>query len=307
VQRKDLREGDTVLVEKGGDVIPKVVGVVPGSRKKGARKWKFPKDCPECGRPLTRDEDGVAYRCGNPACPAQVEGRIEHFASRGAMDIEGLGTKLIAQLVGAGLVHDVGDLYSLTFEDVSALERMGETSTHNLLAGLDASKEQPFHRVLFAIGIRHVGAHVARVLAGAVGSLEALERVEEDALTEIHEVGETVARSVVEFLARPESQRLLDKLKAAGLTLEEEGAGEDKRLEGLTFVLTGALEGYTRNQAADLLRAQGGRVAGSVSSKTNYLIAGGDAGSKAKKAADLGIPVLDEAGFGKLLREGPAR
>ncbi len=305
IRRKDLREGDTVLVEKGGDVIPKVVGVVPGSRKKGARPWRFPKKCPECSRELVRDEDGVAYRCGNPACPAQVEGRIEHFASRGAMDIEGLGTKLIAQLVAAGLVHDVGDLFSLEFDDVVALERMGETSTRNLLAGLDQSRDQPFHRVLFAIGVRHVGAHVARVLARAVGSLDALRQADVESLTEIHEVGETVARSVADFLARPESVELLRKLEAAGLRLEEEKAEDGHRLEGLTFVLTGALEGYTRNQAADLLRAQGGRVAGSVSGKTSYLIAGADAGSKAKKAADLGVPVLDEAGLEKLLRDGP--
>jgi DNA ligase (NAD+) len=252
-----------------------------------------------------RDEEEVAFRCINVACPAQVRGRIEHFAARGAMDIEGLGTKLVDQLVSRRLVADVGDLYALRFEDLVGLERMAELSSRNLLEALERSKERPFHRVLFAIGIRHVGAHVARVLARAVGSLEALEKASVEELTAIHEVGEKVARSVVEFLEREESQRLLAKLRRAGLRLEEEIAAESRPLEGLTIVLTGALEKYTRSQAAELLRAKGARVAGSVSRSTDYVIAGEAAGSKRRKAEELGIPILDETGMERLLAEGP--
>jgi len=304
IRRKDIREGDTVLVEKGGDVIPKVVAVVPDKRPAKSRKWRFPRKCPECGTPLTREPDAVAYRCDNLVCPAQMEGRIGHFASRGAMDIEGLGDKLIAQLVGGGLVRDAGDLYALTLEQLTGLERMGDLSARNLLAGLEASREQPFHRVLFAVGIRHVGAHVARLLAEAAGSLDALAEADAESLTRIHGVGETVAQSVVDFLARPESRAMLAKLRGAGLRFEEERSAEGRPLEGLTVVLTGTLERYTRTQAADALRSRGAHVAGSVSAKTDYVIAGEAAGSKARKAESLGIPVLDEAGMERLLREG---
>jgi DNA ligase (NAD+) len=305
IRRKDIREGDTVLVEKGGDVIPKVAAVVLERRPARSRAWRFPKKCPECGTVLTKDPDAVAYRCENLVCPAQMEGRIGHFAARGAMDIEGLGYKLIEQLVGGGLVQDAGDLYALDAETLEGLERMGELSTKNLLAGIEKSKEQPFHRVLFAIGIRHVGAHVARVLAEGMGSLEAIEAASVEQLVDIHGVGETVAQSVAEFLSRKDSRTMLDKLRAAGVQLQEEVDADARTLDGLTIVLTGSLANYTRTQAADALRAKGARVAGSVSAKTNYLVAGEAAGSKAKKAADLGIPVLDEAGLERLLRVGP--
>jgi DNA ligase (NAD+) len=305
IRRKDIREGDTVVVEKGGDVIPKVARVVEEKRPKGSKEWKFPAKCPVCGTKLLKEETEVAYRCPNPRCPAQLEGRIGHFASRDAMDIEGLGEKLIAQLVARELVHDVGDLYSLSREELVALERMGEQSAENLLESLVRSRQRPFHRVLYAVGIRHVGAHVARVLAEARGSLASLSEASVEELAEIHEVGETVARSVVDFLARKESRELLAKLEKAGLTLEEESGGEGKTLAGLTVVLTGSLESYTRNQAADLLRKAGARVTGSVSKNTDYVVAGESAGSKRKKAEELGIPVLDEAGLEKLVRDGP--
>ncbi len=305
IRRKDIRERDTVIVEKGGDVIPKVASVVMKKRPADSKTWRFPRNCPECKTKLVRDDEAVAHRCENPACPAQVEGRIEHFAARGALDIEGLGTKLIAQLVSQGLVSDVGDLYALEYDGLIGLERMGDLSSRNLLDGLEKSKRQPFHRLLFAIGIRHVGAHVARVLADAVGSMAALREISVEALTEIHEVGETVAKSVVDWRGRPESKRIVQKLAAAGLSMEETGARDRKPLAGLTVVLTGSLANYTRNQAADLLRGQGARVAGSVSKKTDYLVAGEAAGSKAKKATDLGVLVLDEAGLERLLRDGP--
>ena len=306
IRRKDIRVGDTVIVEKGGDVIPKVVAVVLEKRPKRSRPWRFPKKCPVCRTELVRDETEVAYRCVNVACPAQVEGRIEHFASRGALDIEGLGTKLVAQLVARDLVKDVGDLYALGFDDLVGLERMGELSTRNLLNALDESKRRPFHRVLYAVGIRHVGAHVAHVLANAVGSLEALEKASVEQLTGIHEVGKTVAASVVDFLHREESHALFEKLRGAGLQLEEKGAGAARPLEGLTFVLTGALASYTRAQAADLLRERGARVAGSVSPQTDYLVAGEAAGAKRKRAEALGVRILDEAELQRMLEEGPS-
>ncbi len=305
IRRKDIRPGDTVIVEKGGDVIPKVASVVLDRRPKGARPWRFPTRCPVCDSELVRDESEVAFRCENVTCPAQIEGRIEHFASRGAMDIEGLGTKLIEQLVREGHVHDVGDLYSLSLDDLVALERMGELSSRNLLASLEKSKEIPFHRVLFALGIRHVGAHVARVLAEAVGSIRELERATVEKLTMIHEVGEAVARSVVDTLRREEMRALLDKLRRAGVNLEQAGERGEKPLAGLTFVLTGTLSAWTRNQAADRLRERGARVAVSVSRQTDYLVAGEAAGSKRRKAERLGITILDEDGLRKVLEEGP--
>jgi DNA ligase (NAD+) len=307
IRRKDIRPGDTVVVEKGGDVIPKVASVVLERRPKGARPWRFPKRCPVCRSELVRDQSEVAFRCENVICPAQIEGRVEHFASRGAMDIEGLGTKLVEQLVREGQVHDVGDLYSLAFDDLVGLERMGELSSRNLLESLERSKERPFHRVLFALGIRHVGAHVARVLAEAVGSLDGLKRATVEELTEIHEVGETVARSVVDTLGREEMKTLLAKLRRAGVSLDESGGSRQKPLAGLTFVLTGVLGAWTRSQAADRLRERGARVAASVSRQTDYLVAGESAGSKRRKAEELGIPILDEEGFRRVLEEGPPR
>lgn len=305
IRRKDIREGDTVLVEKGGDVIPKVAAVVLEKRPRGSRPWEFPARCPVCATALVRDEEEVAYRCVNVACPAQLTGRIEHFAARGAMDIEGLGPALVAQLVARELVRDVGDLFSLRFEDVVELERMGELSTRNLLEGIEAAKDRPLHRVLFALGVRHVGAHVARVIAGELGDMTAVESATEEQLLAIHDVGGIVAHSVAEFFARAETRTLLGKLRAAGLPMREPKAAGGKPLAGLTFVLTGTLASHTREQAAEALRARGGRVAGSVSRSTSFLVAGEDAGSKRRKADELGVRVLDEAAFAKLLAEGP--
>lgn len=305
IRRRDVRVGDTVWVEKGGDVIPKITGFDPAKRPAGAKEFEFPKNCPVCDQPLVRDEEEVAYRCANVACPAQAEGRLEHFASRGAMDIEGLGTKLIAQLVREELVHDVGDLYSLTLEDLVKLERMGELSAQNLLEGIERSKARPFSRVLYAIGIRHVGVHVARILAEAFGSLDALRAARLEELVRVHEIGEKVAASVIEFFSRPESLRLLDKLERAGLRVHEETlAKKSGSLEGKTFVITGTLSSWTRDQAQEELRARGARVADSVSKKTSAVISGESAGSKLEKARALGIPILDESGFRRLLETG---
>jgi len=305
IRRRDVRVGDTVLVEKGGDVIPKITGFDPEKRPPGAVPFEFPENCPVCDAQLVRDEEEVAYRCVNVACPAQAEGRIEHFAARSAMDIEGLGTKLIAQLVREGLVRDVGDLYALTLDDLVKLERMGELSARNLLEGFEHSKERPFARVLFAIGIRHVGIHVARILAEAFGSMDALRAARLEELIRVHEIGEKVASSVVDFFSRPESLRLLDKLEKAGVRMKEEArANQGRPLEGKTFVITGALSNWTRDEAQEELRVRGARVAASVSKKTSAVISGESAGSKLEKARSLGIPVLDESAFRRLLETG---
>ena len=305
IRRRDVRVGDTVWVEKGGDVIPKITGFDPAQRPASAVPFEFPKDCPVCDQPLVRDEEEVAYRCENVACPAQAEGRLGHFASRSAMDIEGLGWKLIAQLLREELVRDVGDLYALSFEDLVKLERMGELSARNLLEGLERSKTRPFSRVLYAIGIRHVGIHVARILAEAFGTLDALRAARLEELVRVHEIGEKVAASVIEFFSRPESLRLLEKLERAGLRMEVENrSSKSGSLEGKTFVITGTLSAWTRDQAAEELRARGARVADSVSKKTSAVISGESAGSKLEKARALGIPILDENAFRRLLETG---
>ncbi len=305
IRRKDIRVGDTVIVEKGGDVIPKIARVVLERRPPEAEPFEMPAECPVCGTALVRDEEEVATRCVNVACPAQIEGRIEHFASRGAMDVEGLGTKLVAQLVREKLVTDVGDLYALRLEDLAGLERMGEISAKNLLDGLERSKSRPLDRVLFALGIRHVGSHVARVVARAFGSIDALRSAAPEELMRVHEVGDTVAASIAEFFARPESRTLVEKLAHAGVRLaEERTGGGEAPLAGWTFVLTGTLPTWTREEAAERLRERGARVADSVSKKTSALIAGENAGSKLEKARALGIPILDEDGLRALLESG---
>lgn len=301
IERKDIHIGDTVLIEKGGDVIPKVVAVVPEKRPPDAVPFVYPTACPACASTLVRDEEEVAVRCLNPACPAQLKRRLEHFAGRRAMDIEGMGPAVVEQLVDKGLVKDVGDLYALDAETLSGLERFGEKSARNLLAGLDASRQRPFDRVLFALGLRHVGSTVAAVLANALGSVEALAQATPEDLEAIDEVGPTIAASVAAFFARPESQELIDKLRRADLQLEAKDgpapAATDSYFSGKTAVLTGSLTALTRDQAAAHIEALGGRIAASVSKKTDLVVAGDKAGSKLKKAQDLGLEILDEAAF----------
>lgn len=301
IRRKDIRIGDTVLIEKGGDVIPKVVEVDPSERPAGSEAYSFPEQCPSCKGPLTRDAEEAVTRCDNPTCPAQLRRRLEHFASRNAMDIEGLGPAVVEQLVEQGLVQDLGDLYELDVKALSALERMGEKSAQNLLNGLNRSKEQPFDRVLFALGIRHVGATVARTLAQAFDSLDALCQASVEALETTHEIGPTIARSLHASLpALPALDRVLYKLRQAGLQFEmeaEEAAAPASHFSGKAVVITGTLSGYSRDEAAALIERLGGKTTASVSKKTDLLVAGEKAGSKLAKAQALNVPVLDEAAF----------
>ena len=308
--RKDVRVGDTVFVEKGGDVIPKVVEVLLAERPADARPFEMPKLCPECGEPVTRYEGEVAWCCVNPDCPAILQESIHHFVSRNAMDIEGLGGERIAQLVEKQRIDDLPSLYRLRREDLIELEGWGEKSADNLLAELEASRHRELHRFLFALGIRMVGERVAKLLARYFGSLAALEAASEEELQQVVEVGPKVAASVRAFFADPRQRRRLDALRAAGVeppaqepvrdvtaaaAEDAEGAGGPaSELAGKTVVLTGSLERLTREEATERLEKLGARVSGSVSKKTTFVVAGEKAGSKLEKAKELGIQVLSE-------------
>ncbi len=312
IARKDIRIGDTIVLEKGGDVIPKIVEVVLKERPDNAVPYQFPNTCPACASPLVRDEDEAAIRCENPSCPAQLKRRLEHFVGRKAMDVEGLGPAVVEQLVESGLVADVGDLYALTLEQLSGLERMGEKSAQNILDGLAASRERHFARVLFAIGIRHVGSTVASTLAHHYGTLEKLRQATAEELEQVPEIGPKIALSAHSALSGPELEPLLQKLQDAGLQFEvaeAEGAESEERTDsyfaGKTVVLTGTLEKLGRDEAGELVERLGGRTTGSVSKKTDIVIYGDKAGSKLKKAQSLGVEAMDEMAFvTKLIEAG---
>ena len=311
IRRKDIRIGDTVLIEKGGDVIPKVVEVDRSERPDDSVEYSFPNQCPSCKSPLTRDAEEAVARCDNPTCPAQLRRRLEHFASRNAMDIEGLGPAVVEQLAETGLVKDLGDLYELNVEALGALERMGEKSAQNLLAALDRSKEQPSDRdrVLFALGIRHIGTTAARILTQNFRSFDALYKASRDPkkLEAIPGIGPIIARSLYTSLLA--LKPVIDKLRQAGLrALREEAAAEEaaappSHFSGKTVVITGTLSSYSRDEAAALVERLGGKTTSSVSKKTDLLIAGEKAGSKLAKAQALGVAVLDEAAFIAQLQE----
>jgi DNA ligase (NAD+) len=297
----DLRIGDTVVVERGGDVIPKVSAVWIAQRPPDARRFVMPRECPACGSPIYRPEGEANSYCENTACPAQVKGRIEHFAHRGAMDIEGLGEAVVDQLVSLGLLKDCADLYTLHKHRKSLVEldRWGEKSTENLLRAIEASKKQPFHRVLFALGIRHVGATVARVLAESFLSVDTLQKATEDELQSVNSIGPRIAGSIVHFFSDAHNRTIIRRLKEAGLNLTQEK--RKGTLAGLTFVLTGTLPTYTREEAKRLIEERGGTVASSVSKSVQYVIVGAGAGAKSTRAKQLGIPLLTEDDFTRML------
>lgn len=305
IRRKDIRVGDTVIIEKGGEVIPKVVKVVEDKRTGKERVYRMARTCPVCGGELVRYEGEVAVRCENLSCPAQLKRRIGYFAHRNAMDIEGLGTVLVDQLVERGLVKDVGDLYSLKKEDLLSLERMGAKSAVNLLDAIEKSKSRPFFRVLFAVGIRHVGLHAARLLAQNFGSLESLSRATVEELGEVEDIGPTIAESVTRFFREKRNWKVLEKLSKSGVRVEERvELPKEQPLKGKTFVLTGALEGFSRDEAKEAIISLGGRVSSSVSEKTDYVIVGEEPGSKYRKAVELGVSTLSEEDFRKLIGRG---
>ncbi|MEO0082134.1 MAG: NAD-dependent DNA ligase LigA [candidate division WOR-3 bacterium] len=301
MKRLDVAVGDTVLVHKAGEIIPQVLKVT--QRPKDRKVVRFPNRCPACGTKLFKEADEVAWRCVNASCPAQVLARVLHFGSRQAMDIEGLGWKLAEQLVQAGLVRNVADLYELKREQLVELERMGDKSADNLLRAIAQSKERPFARVLFGLGIRHVGIHAARILAQQFGSMERLAGANESEIAETPGVGPVVAESLRNFLADRENLELLVRLRKHGLKLEEAAAKGPKPLAGKKFVLTGTLESMTRDQATELILSLGGSVSSSVSKKTDFVVCGTSPGSKYDKARALGVKVIDETEFRELVKD----
>jgi DNA ligase (NAD+) len=310
LRQKDIRVGDTVTIEKAGEVIPAVVDVVLTKRTGREIPFRFPTTCPECGSKVMRapgataGEEGSVWRCINPDCPAQVRGRVEHWCSRGAMDIEGGGEVLVRQLVSSGLVLDVADLYKLTVDEMLSLERMGEKSAQNFLAGVNESKTRDMWRVLYGLGILHVGAGVAKALGRGFPALDDVFAASVSRLLECEDIGEVIAASVVQWQGDARNRKLLDRLRKAGLNFKSalyQPAAPAGPLEGKTFVLTGTLPSLKREEAAAKIEAAGGKISGSVSKKTDYVVAGDDAGSKLQKATKLGVKVISEAELLKLL------
>lgn len=294
IRRKDIRIGDRVIIEKAGEIIPAVVKVVDENRSGEELEFTMPQECPVCGTGVEQRAGEVAIRCVNLQCPAQVKNWLTHFASRGAMDINGLGEALVEQLVDGGLVKNPAELYTLQKVEVLGLERMGEKSADNLIKGIADSKRRPFEKVLFGLGIRHVGKGAASILANEFKSIDALMAADVATLESIHDIGPIVGASVVSYFLAEETQTVINQLRAAGVNFEQADAVGSSEFAGLTFVLTGSMETMTRDEAGDKIKARGGKVSGSVSKKTSYLVAGESAGSKLTKAEDLGVTILTE-------------
>ena len=304
IDEKDIRIGDTVVLQKAGEIIPEVVEVLTDLRPEGTVPYHLPELCPVCGAPVARDPDGAAIRCTGAECPAQLHRNLTHFASRDAMDIEGLGPAVMAQLIDRGLVKSPADLYFLREEELAALDRMGEKSAANLVAAIAASRDRGLERLLYALGIRQVGQKAGKVLAAHFGTFDALAAATEEELTAIDDVGAITAAYIREWLQNPQSKHLMDRLREAGVSLEAAQKPAGDQFKGLTFVLTGTLERFTREEAGALIEARGGKVSGSVSKKTSYVVAGENAGSKLRKANELAIPVLTEEEFAAMLEGG---
>ena len=302
ITEKDIRIGDTVIVQKAGEIIPEIVEVDFTKRPEGTTPYLLPECCPVCGAPAVRDEDGAALRCTGAECPAQLLRNITHFASRSAMDIEHLGPAVVQQLVESGLISNVADLYSLTAEPVAQLDRMGAKSAENLIKAIEKSKGNDLGKLIFGLGIRQVGEKAAKTLAMHFKTMDAILAATEEELTEINDVGAITARCIVDYLASDQSRDLSDRLKAAGVNMASTAELVDERFAGMTFVLTGTLERFDRKTAQAMIEERGGKAAGSVSKKTTYVVAGEAAGSKLKKALELGIPVLTEDEFADLLK-----
>jgi len=307
IARKDIREGDWVIVEKAGDVIPRVVGPILGRRPADSTPWVMPTVCPRCGSTLHREEEEAVWRCGNTSCPAKLQRGLEHFASRGAMNIEGLGESLIAQVISAGLVHDYADVYALTAEKLEQLERMGKKSAAKVMAQVEKSRANELWRLIYGLGIRHVGERASQVLARAFGSMDALCAATTERLQGTPEIGPVLAESVRSWLDEPRNRQLIERLGAAGVNME---VPEDQRaaadmpgpLTGKTYVITGTLTSMSREDATAALERLGAKVTGSVSKKTSGVVVGAEPGSKAEKARTLGVAMLDEAAFLELVK-----
>jgi DNA ligase (NAD+) len=304
INRKDIRVGDTVIVQRAGDVIPQVIGPVLEDRSGDEQVFKMPTDCPACGEPVVKNEEDAKHFCVNPRCPSRdVEG-IKHFISRSAMDIDGVGEKLVDRLYELGLVRRSSDLYALTVDDLLPLEGFQETSANNTVAAIVASRARPFGNVLFGLGIPHVGLITAQALARAFGSMERLMQAGADEIAEVEGVGPVIAEAVAGWCADPERQAEVAALREAGVTLAlsaDELPIADGPLSGMTIVVTGTLEGFSRDEAKAAIEQLGGKTTDSVSKKTSYVVVGASPGSKVAKAEQAGVPILDEAGFRTLL------
>ena len=303
ITEKDIRIGDTVIVQKAGEIIPEIVSVVKEKRPEGTAPYLLPSVCPVCGAEVVRDEDGAHIRCTGAECPAQLLRNLTHFASRDAMDIEGLGPAVVEALVSAGMVKTPADLYRLDRDRVAELERMGKKSADNLLAAIEKSKRNDLSRLLYAFGIRQVGQKAGKILAARFGSLDALAQATAEELTDIDDIGGITARYLTEWFSAPQSQHLIAALKEAGVNMESQAIPAGDRLAGITFVLTGELSAFSRKEAGERLEALGAKVSGSVSKKTGCVVAGEAAGSKLRRAQELGVPVLDEEQFLILIGE----
>jgi DNA ligase (NAD+) len=307
IKRLDIRIGDMAKIEKGGDVIPKVTEVIDDDKHKKLKKFNPPENCPVCGSKLEHPEEEVNVYCVNYFCPAQIQGRIEHFVSRDAMEIEGLGYSIIEIFLKKGYINDYADIYSLKNfrEELIKLERFGEKSINNILSAIEESKNKTFDKVLFAIGIRHIGERTAKIIAGHFGSIDKLIKASAEEIVDVYEIGPKIAESVERFFKDEKSKILIEKLKKAGLKFEieskEKTPGSD-RLKGKIFVLTGALEKYSRDKATEIIESLGGRVTSSVSKKTSYVLAGADPGSKFDKAKSLGVKIIGEKEFEEMVK-----
>lgn len=297
IDRKDVRVGDWVVIQRAGDVIPEVVKVIESKRSDKEKKYRLPDKCPVCGSLVVRLEGEAVHRCQNLSCPAQLKEGIRHFVSKGAMDIDGFGEKLVNQLVEKGLIKNVADIYSLTKEQLSGLDRMADKSAQNIINAIEASKDIDLARLLYALGIRFVGEHVSKVLSKEFQTIENLKSATQERLLEVHEIGPQVAESVIRFFEEQHNLEMLEGLRAAGVKIKVPPAATENKLAGKTFVFTGTLQQFTRSEAKQLVESFGGRAVSSVSRSTDFVVVGENAGSKAEKARALGIPVLSEDEF----------
>ena len=302
IDRLDLRIGDTVLLQKAGEIIPEVLSVNKAKRPEGTVPFVLPSVCPECGSPVVRDEDGAALRCTSPECPAQRLRNLAHFASREAMDIEGLGISVCESMIRAGLLTSAADLYYLKAEDIASLDRLGDKSAANLIRAIENSKQAGLARLLCAFGIRQVGQKAAKVLAGYYPDLDSLMAADVESLTSIPDVGAITANYLIEWFDNPQSQHLIRRLRDAGVDFSSHEEKKDSRFAGLTFVLTGSLQRFTRDEASEIIESFGGKASSSVSKKTSYVVAGENAGSKLTKAEELGIRILSEEEFAGMIQ-----
>ncbi len=302
ITERDIRIGDTVLIRKAGEIIPEILEVDFAKRPQDTAAYLLPSACPICGAPTKRDEDGAFLRCTGAACPAQLSRNIAHFVSRDAMDIEGLGASIVDALIEKGLLKSAADIYYLTVDEVKQLWQKGDTAAKKLIGAIEASKQQDLGKLIYALGIRQVGAKTGKVLASAFGTLDNLMHATTEALTEIPDIGEVTAVSISEWFTQPQSIAMIEKLRQAGVNFESTKAVTDSRFAGMTFVLTGALSKFTREEATEMIESFGGKASGSVSKKTTYVVAGENAGSKERKAKELGIPILSEDEFLNMLQ-----